>query len=252
MRVRLDLAYDGTDFGGWQLQPERDTVQGRLEEAVRRLYQRPAGSRIPVVAAGRTDAGVHAEHQVAHLDAPLRIPPEGIRAALNGLLPGAIRVLEARETAPSFHAQHQAVSKTYRYFLLTESPPSPLRSRYAWPLGRPLRREPMEEAARAFAGRHDFRAFFAAPPGERPACPERTVTDARLFDDDGFLVFEVTADGFFRYLVRRMVGTLVATGLDRLPPERVRQLLAAPGTPGPRFRAPASGLRLHRVRYAGN
>ena len=251
MRVRLDLAYDGSGFSGWQLQPGRDTVQGRVEEALRRLYRRDAGERIPVVCAGRTDAGVHAEQQVAHFDAPLAIPCHGVRVGANHLLPASIRVLAAREAAAGFHARHDAVAKTYRYYLLPAAPVSPLRARYAWAVGPRLGREAMEAAARAFVGRHDFRAFFAAPAGEQPESPQRTVTAARVFDEDGFLVFEVTADGFWRYMVRRMAGTLVAVGHGRLPAERVGELLADPETPGPRFRAPASGLRLWRVRYRG-
>ena len=145
VRVRLDLAYDGTDFAGWQAQPDRDTVQGRVEAAVGRLYRRTPGQRTPVVGAGRTDAGVHAEGQVAHFDAPTRIPAAGIRAGLNGLLPDAIRVLAAAEAAPDFHARFSAAGKTYRYHLLTEAVVSPLRSRYAWPVGGGLSREAMEE-----------------------------------------------------------------------------------------------------------
>lgn len=244
MRIRLDLAYDGTDYAGWQRQPGHDTVQGRVEQALGRLYR----AELTVVAAGRTDAGVHAEHQVAHFDAPCRIPSEGIRAAANGLLPGAIRVLAAREAEPDFHARYHAVAKTYRYHLLTDLPASPLETRYGWAAGA-LSREAMGEAAGDFVGRHDFRAFFAAPPGETPRTPLRTVRLARFFEADRRLVFEVTADGFLRYMVRRMVGALVGVGRRQLPPGRVREMLSEPMTPGPRFRAPAAGLRLYRVKY---
>ncbi len=251
MRLRLDLAYDGTGFAGWQLQPGRDTIQGRVEEALRRLYRLPRGARLAVVGAGRTDAGVHAEQQVAHFDAPHRIPPAGVRAGVNGLLPGAIRVSSAHEVPDGFHARYDAVEKTYRYHLLPTASVSPLRARYAWPVGDGLLRAPMEEAARAFVGRHDFRAFFAAPPGDPPSSPFRVVTTARWLDDEGFRIFEVSADGFRRYLVRRMVGTLVAVGRGQLPPGRVGEMLRDPAIAGPRFRAPAAGLRLHRVDYRG-
>ena len=251
-RIRLDLAYDGTDFAGWQTQPGRDTIQGRIEAAVGRLYRRPDGDRVPVVGAGRTDAGVHANGQVAHFDAPFAIPPAGIQAALNGFLPEAIRVLEARAAAPRFHARFDAVAKTYRYHLLTQSIASPLSARYAWPVGTGLSRTAIEEAAGAFIGRHDFRAFFTAPPGEAPGSPVRTVLTARLLAREDTLVFEVSADGFLRYMVRRMVGTLAAVGRGQLPASRVAELLRDPETPGPRFRAPAQGLRLHEVRYPGD
>lgn len=252
VRVRLDLAYDGTDFAGWQRQPDRDTVQGRIEAAVGRLYRQPPEQRTPVVGAGRTDAGVHAEGQVAHFDAPVPIPPAGIRAGLNGLLPDSIRVLAAAEAGPHFHARFDTTGKTYRYHLLTDPVVSPLRTRYAWPAGEGLSRQAMEEGAAALVGRHDFRAFFAAPPGEEPATPVRNVFTARLFEAGAELVFEVSAEGFLRYMVRRMVGTLVAIGRGQLPPERIAEMLRDSEAPGPRFRAPAAGLRLHRVHYGGN
>ena len=251
VRIRLDLAYDGTDFAGWQAQPDRDTIQNRVEDAVSRLFRREPTRRIPVAGAGRTDAGVHAEGQVAHFDAPFRIPPDGIRAGLNALLPAAIRVLGAGEAPPEFHARFDATGKTYRYHLLGAAVASPLRARYAWPAGPRLRLEAMQEAARAFLGRHDFRAFFAAPPGEEPHSPIRTVSGAGFITQTDVLVFEVTADGFLRYMVRRMVGTLAAVGRGQLPPDRIREMLRDPRAPGPRFRAPANGLRLHRVHYGG-
>ena len=251
MRIRLDLAWDGTDFAGWQLQPGRRTVQGEVEESLRRLYRLGPGERLPVVASGRTDAGVHAERQVAHFDAPRRIPPDGIRDGANGLLPAASRVRAARAAAPGFHARRDAARKTYRYHLLTAFPASPLETRFAWAVGRPLDRETLSSAAARFAGRHDFRAFFAAPPGEEPESPFREVSEARILGEGPRFVFSVTADGFFRYMVRRMVGTLVLVGTGQLPPGRIAAMLADPALPGPRPRAPAAGLRLHRVWYPG-
>jgi tRNA pseudouridine38-40 synthase len=249
IRVRLDLAYDGTDFAGWQRQPDQATVQSRLEAAVGRLYRQAPGHRTPLVAAGRTDAGVHAEGQVAHFDAPVAIPPAGIRAGLNRLLPDSIRVLEAAEAAPGFHARFDAIGKTYRYHLLTGAEVSPLRTRYAWPVGDRLSREAMEDGAARLVGRHDFRAFFTAPPGEEPATPIRNVFAARFLESGDDLVFEVFAEGFLRYMVRRMVGALVAVGRGQLRASQVEAMLRDPEAPGPRFRAPASGLRLFRVHY---
>ncbi len=249
IRVRLDLAYDGTDFAGWQIQPEHETIQGRIEAAVRQLYRLTPADRAPVIGAGRTDAGVHAEGQVAHFDAPLAIPAAGIRAGLNALLPASVRVLAAREVPADFHARFDATGKTYRYHLLFGEVVSPLQSRFAWPVGDGLSGEAMEDAARALRGRHDFRAFFTAPPGEEPRSPIRNVFAAQLTPAANGLVFEITADGFLRYMVRRMVGTLVAVGRGQLPLDRVRAMLRDPEAPGPRFRAPARGLRLQSVHY---
>ena len=252
MRIRLDLAYDGTDYRGWQLQPGHDTVQGRIEDALARLFALAIDKTIPriaVVAAGRTDAGVHAEGQVAHFDAPRPMPSRGLRIALNHRLPDSIRTLRATPAQPDFHARFDAVGKTYRYHLLTEPIPSPLRSRFAWAVGHALDLGQMEIAARAFLGAHDFRAFFHAAPGEEPETPVREIRNVRLFRQTGALVIEVTGDGFLRYMVRRMVGSLVAVGCGRVPTDSVRALLQNAQTPGPRFRAPACGLRLYRVWY---
>ena len=254
MRIRLDLAYDGTDFAGWQLQPGRDTLQGRVEEALRRLYRvEGAGGRpIPVAAAGRTDAGVHAEQQVVHFDAPRPIPPNGIVAGGNRLLPGSVRIMAATRVGPAFHARFDSIGKTYRYYLLAGEPASPLRCRFAWAAGRDLSRSAMERAAAAFVGRHDYRAFFTAPARDGRPGRFRTVQSARVFARGGFLVFEVGAEGFLRYMVRRMAGTLAAVGRGQLPPERVGEMLRNPDRPGPRFRAPAAGLRLFRVHFPGD
>ncbi len=246
-RIRLDLGYDGTDFAGWQAQPDRDAIQSRVEEALRRLYR--SEGRIPVTAAGRTDAGAHAEGQVAHFDAPRPIPPEGVAAGANNRLPAAIRILRAAKAADDFHARFDAQAKTYRYDLVNRRPVSPLRSRYAWAVGGALDPAAMETAARAFQGTHDFRAFFAAPPDERPKNPVRTVIGARIAVDSDRIRFEVTATGFLRHMVRRMTGTLVAVGQGRIPVSRVGAMLENPGIPGPRFRAPACGLRLVSVEY---
>ncbi len=251
MRIRLDLAYDGTEFAGWQLQPAEPTIQGRLEGALRRFYHAApdGGRRIAVTAAGRTDAGVHAEQQVVHFDAPGQVPPEGLQRGLNGLLPGSIRVLTAREVAPGFHARFDCNSKTYRYYLLPGKPASPLRSRFAWAVGDPLSIDAMRDAAAACVGRWDFRAFVTAPSGEPQRSPVRTVTEARFVRRGPFAVFQISAGGFGRYMVRRLVGTLVAVGQGRLPRSHLRDLLHDPDRVGPRHRAPAVGLRLFRVRY---
>ena len=249
VRVRLDLAYDGTDFAGWQAQPDRDTVQGRIEAAVGRLYRQAPGQRTPVVG-GREDRRRGARRRTgSSFRRARRDSSAGIRAGLNALLPGSIRVLAAAEAAPDFHARFGAAGKTYRYHLLTDAVVSPLRSRYAWPVGDGLSREAMEEAAAVLAGRHDFRAFFTAPPGDEPETPVRNVMAARFVEAGNELIFEITADGFLRYMVRRMVGTLVAIGRGQLPSDRVAEMLRDPDASGPRFRAPAAGLRLYRVHY---
>ena len=191
MHYRVRLAYDGTDFLGWQSQAKGRTVQGALEDALRRL----AGeTRVAVAAAGRTDAGVHALGQVVcfHLD---RVwAPEDLVRALNGTLPRDVRALEARPAGPDFHARRSALSKLYRYELDTASIQVPTRGRYAGHAPYALDRERVERAAALLVGRHDFASLASA--GSDVKTTERTVLRSEVHFSDETLVYEVDADGF--------------------------------------------------------
>ena len=250
---RLTLAYDGTDFEGWQSQarvrPVR-TVQGVLEAALSRLV---GGARAPVVAAGRTDAGVHALGQVVSFDLPQDLEPDLLTRALNGLLPADVRVLDGARAPVGFHARRSAVSKLYRYEMDTGAVQVPSRRLFAAHVPGPLVVEPMRAVAALYLGRHDFASVASA--GGQVKTSVRTIGRSELriepMESGGgpSLVYEVEADGFLRKMVRSLVGGIIAAGRGLVTVEGLGQALEARhrgGWPAP---APARGLTLVRVDY---
>jgi tRNA pseudouridine38-40 synthase len=240
---RITLAYDGTNYRGWQVQPGVVTIQGEVEQALGRMAGRP----IRVVAAGRTDAGVHAHAQVAHFELARVIPPKGIERGLNSLLSADIRVLQAEQAPTGFHARYDARSKTYRYYLYRARVLSPFRCRYVHHYPHPLDPEAMEDAASRFVGRKDFAAFRAASCDARTTVRKCTVS--RLLEENGELVYEVSANGFLRHMIRNLMGTLLEVGRGRLTPSAIEDLLAGRDRRASGPTAPARGLHLIRVEY---
>jgi tRNA pseudouridine38-40 synthase len=242
---RVTLAYDGTDFLGWQLQPRGGrTVQGAVEEALSRLA---GGARVAVSAAGRTDAGVHALGQVASFDLPRAIGPEELRRALNGLLPGDVRVLDAAPAPPGFHARRSAVSKLYRYELDCGGVQLPQRRRFAGFSPRPLDEGAVHAAAALYLGRHDFASLASA--GSSAKTTVRTVLLSEATFSGTTLAYEAEADGFLRKMVRSMVGGLVAAGRGAVPVEALARALEARDRRAWPAPAPSCGLTLVRVLY---
>jgi tRNA pseudouridine38-40 synthase len=243
---RITLAYDGTDFAGWQSQRgEARTVQGVLEEALAPLT---AGERVRVTGAGRTDAGVHALGQVASFVLPRPFAAADLRRALNALLPEDVRVREASEAPPGFHARRHAVVKHYRYVLDLGPVRLPTRRRYAGWLPVGLDEEPVRAAAALYLGRQDFASVASAGGSVRTTL--RMVSRSEAVFVDGSLVYDVEADGFLRKMVRSLVGGLIAAGRGRVTVEELRQALRARDRrrwPPP---AEACGLTLVAVRYA--
>jgi tRNA pseudouridine38-40 synthase len=246
-RYRVTLAYDGTDFQGWQLQSPQQgtrTVQGELEAALGRLV---GGRRVVVAGAGRTDAGVHAEGQVASFDLPQELPTERLVRALNGLLPGDVRALEAGAVPPDFHARRDAWGKLYRYQLDTGPVQLPTRRRTAGHVRSALDLSLVEAASRLLLGRRDFAAL--ASSGGSAVTTVRTVRRLEVRRDESGLVFEVEADGFLRKMVRSMVGGLVAVGRGAVGLEGLRSALEAGDRRAWPAPAEARGLFLVRVDY---
>lgn len=244
-RLRIDLAYDGTPFAGWARQPGQRTVQGDVEDALMRVARLPA---VRLTVAGRTDAGVHAAHQVAHVDIPDDVPLGGLARRLNGVLDRAVRVLGIGPAPVGFDARFSALSRRYIY-RVSDAPygAEPLRRHdtLAWP--RPLDPAAMRLAALALLGEHDFAAFCRRREG---ATTIRTLLrlDARR-GPDGVIVADVEADAFCHSMVRALVGALVAVGEGRQPTGWVPQVLArAVRDPGVTV-LPAHGLTLVEVRY---
>ena len=239
--IRLTIAYDGTDFCGWQRQPDSRTVQGAIEEALAGL----AGKRVPVVGAGRTDAGVHAEGQVATFRTALRLGNEEMLRALNALLPEDVRVFSVRTAPPDFHARRSARSKVYRYRIWNGPRVSPFLFRYVlhWP-GR-LDFEKMAQAARLFERKADFTAFSS----NRLLRPVRRVLRSELGKKGREIIYTVEADGFLRYMVRTMVGTLLEVGRGRVEPAMIEELFSRKKRSLASPTAPAKGLCLIKVVY---
>ncbi|MFH5805909.1 tRNA pseudouridine(38-40) synthase TruA [Alienimonas sp. DA493] len=263
--VRLRVSYDGTDFFGWQVQPGTRTVQGELQEAIFKL----TGERRTVVAAGRTDAGVHALGQVCHFRTNTPTPARRLGPALAPHLPPDVAVLEGRDVPPHFHSTRDAVSKTYRYVFLNDDAPHPLARRFAWRVrpdarGNGLNDAAMREAAAHIVGRHDFACFQSA--GSPRPDTVRTVhrlTLTRAADwpawspvpkdeanpDGPWLFLEVTGDGFLYNMVRAIAGTLAEVGMGKRPPESVQQLIAGRDRTRAGQTAPPQGLYMVRVDY---
>ena len=247
MLYRVTLAYDGTDFRGWQSQArERGgrTVQDEVESALARLA---AGARIAVVGAGRTDSGVHAEGQVASFDLPREMDPVDLARSLNGLLPPDVRVLDASRPPEGFHARRSAVSKVYRYVLDTGPVQLPTRRRTAGHVPWDLDPERVRAAAALYLGRHDFASLASA--GSSVKTTIRCVSRSEVLFDAASLDYEVEADGFLRRMVRSMVGGLVAAGRGTVTVADLEAALEARDRrrwPAP---AEARGLTLVRVNY---
>jgi tRNA pseudouridine38-40 synthase len=247
VRLKLIVAYDGAPFSGWQSQPNRNGIQDHLEKALEQICSEP----VRVHGAGRTDAGVHAVAQCAHVDLPTRrYDSQRWRTALNGVLPPAIRIVECRFVSASFHARFSAKGKIYRYQIWNHEVLPPFQNGRVWHVREPLDRTTIEAAARLFVGRHDF-ACFAANRGASVSDTSRTVRRIRVIRRGPSLSMEFEADGFLYKMVRLMVGALVQVGSGKASEDEIRSCLARPKPTfsWARAAAPAAGLFLIRVRY---
>ncbi|MDG3004312.1 tRNA pseudouridine(38-40) synthase TruA [Paludisphaera mucosa] len=241
--IKLTIAYDGTDFHGWQRQPELRTVQSVLDEAIERL----TGARPNTNASGRTDAGVHAMGQVVHFLSASRHGPEVYLKALNAMLPRDVRVLDAAEVPQAFHATLDARSKRYRYRIDNAPYASPFELRHAWHVFHRLDVDAMNRAAAALLGRHDFRSFETDWPNRLSSV--RTIFDVEATREGDLVRVEVEADGFLYNMVRTIAGTLTLVGTGRRPEGWVGEVLRAEARVEAGPTAPARGLFLLRVNY---
>ena len=245
-RIRIQVAYDGTDFHGWQVQPGLPTIQGILEAVVEEIE----GCPVHVAGSGRTDAGVHALAQVAAFSIENPIPLPNLRKAMNRLLPAAIRVLSTEEAAHDFHPRFQAVAKTYEYRIVRAEICPPWEWRYVHQHPYPLALDRMLACAPLLEGDHDFTAFAATDDrDDEGKVKVRTIFASRLESIPGRLIYRVRGSGFLKHMVRNIVGTLLEAGRGNLDEAGLRALLA-PGCPrkaGPT--APAKGLFLIGVDY---
>ena len=238
------VTYDGTNYAGWQLQPNGKTVQEVLEGALAKI----AGRAVRVHGSGRTDAGVHAKGQVANCSFDTQLSSATLLRALNANLPEDVRVLRVQEVGPKFHARFSAKGKEYRYQIDCGTVADPFLRPYAWHHPRPLNIAAMRKAARLLKGRHDFSALSANPM--RPVeSPVRTISKLTLTKPDNLLTISVRANGFLYKMVRSIVGALVKVGEGRLTAAQLRQLVNAKKRTALVETAPAHGLFLWRVWY---
>ncbi len=236
------VEYDGTEYAGFQLQKRGRTIQGELEEGLQKIM----GQAVRVMAAGRTDAGVHAKGQVVHLRAPWRHSLAALRRAWNANLPQDIAIRAVSAVPPDFHARFSARSRVYRYRIYNARVRSPLLHRYTWHVDQELDVERMEAATRALLGRHDLASFGRAPQGENTV---RTVLAADWRTHGRQVSMTMEADAFLQHMVRRVVATLVAVGLGRLSVEEFSGIIEARDPRQAAGLAPPNGLCLMAVRY---
>ncbi|MFQ5777198.1 MAG: tRNA pseudouridine(38-40) synthase TruA [Terriglobia bacterium] len=245
--LKLTLAYDGSEFYGWQLQPNLPTIQGTLLDTLRKLTQ----EKPRLYGCGRTDAGVHALGQVAHFKTRTQIPAENMRRALNSLLPPSVRVLAVEEVAPNFHSRWHALAKTYRYRILRAPICPPHLWRYVYHYPYPLDEEVMGRAAPRFEGERDFSSFGTWDPEEENRSRVRIVYSSRLerLPEQHELVYTVRGKSFLRYMVRKMVGTLIDVGKGRLGPEDIHRIFTARDRSQAGPTVPPEGLYLVAAEY---
>ena len=246
-KIRLDLAYDGTDFHGWarQKDPLIRTVEGEVVAVLAQVL----GKEPRLSVAGRTDAGVHARGQVVSFAADAATSPDRVTKLLNGRLAPEVVVVQSRRTSERFDARFSALTREYSYAIHTAAIPDPFSARYVWHHPRELSLGPMRAAASRLLGTHDFRSFCRHPGGDRSTV--RTVKRFTVARTGDHFVIRIRANAFLHQMVRSLVGTLVAVGEDKLSPASMKDILRARdrGSAGPL--APPHGLTLDRVAYGG-
>lgn len=242
-RVKLEIAYDGTGYHGWQIQPNAMTVEGIVNQCLSELLK----EEVKVIGASRTDAGVHAYGNVAVFDTDTRIPSEKIAIALNQRLPEDIRVQRSFEVAKDFHPRYCNSRKTYEYRVLNCSIEMPTERLYSYFFYRQLDLDKMREAARYMVGEHDFKSFCTS--GAQVLSTVRTVYSLDIQKENGMLTFRITGNGFLYNMVRIIVGTLLQVGVGYYEPKEIQTILEAKDRTKAGPSVPARGLRLVQIVY---
>ncbi len=257
--LKLILSYDGSEFAGWQVQPDEVTIQGTLASAIGRI----TGEKVLPQGSGRTDAEVHALAQVVTFVTESSVPAANFVKALNDILPASVRVLEVEEVAPDFHARKSARGKTYRYRICRAAICPPFLARYVWHYPYPLDEPAIVEAAGLVEGEHDFTSFAAVDPersagvgakpegsaGVPPASNVRRIFSSRWEREGDEFIYTVKGSGFLHHMVRNLVGTFILVGKGTLVAEDVTRILEARNRSAAGATAPASGLYLLNVEY---
>ena len=241
---KLKISYDGSRYFGWEHQPDRETIQGKIETVLARMVDK---DMVDVIGAGRTDAGVHARAMIANVHLDTQMSPEEIRDYANRYLPDDIAILEVREAADRFHARYKAVGKTYQYTCF-DGPVKPVFDRkYYTPLDQELDVEAMQEAAHFLEGKHDYKSFCGNSRMKKSTV--RIVDTITVRRRKGYVYLTFHGTGFLQNMVRIMSGTLIEVGLGRKRPEEVGEILEACDRKVAGPTAPAKGLYLLKVDY---
>jgi tRNA pseudouridine38-40 synthase len=241
--LKLTVAYDGTAFHGWQIQPGLPTVQGELQRTLQKLFNH----EVNVIGSGRTDSGVHARGQVASVQTVRTMDTDAVLRGANALLPPDIRVFEVEEVGMEFHARHSARAKTYEYHIWRNPIVSPFHHRYVYAYRYGMDEAAIDEATTHFLGTHDFTTFCAT--GTEVEDRVRTIYDASWERDGVEWVFQVRGNGFLQYMVRTIVGTLLEVGQGRISPAKIPEMFEAKDRRVAGASAPACGLHLVGVEY---
>lgn len=241
---KITIEYDGSNYHGWQRQAADRTIQGEIETALMTM----TGHRITLTGSGRTDAGVHARNQVANFQCETRLAPEAFHKGLNSLLPEDIVITSCEMAPETFHARYDAKSKIYHYRMLNRPLPVAISRQYAWHIRKKLDLEAMRNALRFIAGTHDFKAFEGS--GSPRTDTVRCILHADLVHTDGgYIVFKIEGDGFLKFMVRNIVGTLVNVGLGKMTPDDFKRVLDSKDRGLAGITAPPHGLFLMDVKY---
>ena len=241
---KLIIEYDGSSYHGWQRQKNRKTIQGEIEKAIMTI----TGKKIALTGSGRTDAGVHAFGQVANFYCDTEISPEVFQRGLNSLMPKDIIIKECNTVNEKFHARYDAKAKTYQYRILNRTTPAAICRQYAWFIKKKLDLDAMQSAILHIIGTNDFKAFEGA--GSPRSSTKRRVINAGLQQKKKkYLIFEIEADGFLRFMVRNIVGTLLDVGLCKITPDDFKKILLSKDRNLAGATAPPHGLFLMNVKY---
>ncbi len=249
MNIKLTLEYDGSAFSGWQVQPEKMTVQGELQRAFSVILNRP----IHVTGSGRTDAGVHALGQVANVQVPPtlyfdKVKLDKLKKGVNSIVRGPLVVLECRNIHESFHARYDALSKTYHYHILNRTDPCAVGRGYVWHIRKHLDVPSMQACCNLILGSHDFKSFEGTG-SPRAHTVREILTASMIREDQDSLTFKVKGNGFLRFMVRNLMGTLVQAGHGKISPKEFKEILDAKDRSQAGATAPPQGLFLMEVTY---
>ena len=241
MRVKCIVSYDGSQFHGFQIQNKQRTVQGEIQKALKKINEED----VIIHASGRTDAKVHAVHQVFHFDTKKNLPVEQWKRAINHFMPNDIYILDAQYVDESFHSRYTAIKKEYRYYL-SMNEYDPFQTNYIYQYGRSLDIELMQDAANIFLGEHNFASFCSY---DQYGNTIRTLYSFGIQEKDGIVTFRLVGNGFRRYMVRHLVGGLIQVGAKRISKDVLIEMLESCGEKKCLFKAKLQGLYLQEVYY---